>query len=447
MRQSPRGRTPSGVSIFGLGYVGCVNAAGFSAWGHTVIGVDVNPAKVDEILKGGSPIVEPGLNELIRTGVRRGRLTATTRAAEAVKKTAVSFVCVGTPGEASGRPRPDYIQKVCAQIGRVLKTKRGYHLIAIRCTSLPGTVERAARIIGRASGKKEGSGFGVCSHPEFLREGTAVSDFRKPPFTIVGVRRPRDGEIMKRLYGSVPGEFIETDVEVAEMIKYTSNAYHAVKVTFANEIGALCRSAGVDSHKVMEIFARDTKLNVSRAYLKPGFAFGGSCLPKDIRALSYMARSRHLTLPLLASAVSSNEEQIRALLERIAALGEKRVGILGLAFKSGTDDLRESPMVRVVEWLIGKGYQVRIFDPNVQLSRLIGANRAFIEKEIPHIASLMAEDAAEVVRDSRVILVGNREDAYLGALKNLKRNQRVIDLVGLLPPGAKAPGRWEGLYW
>lgn len=438
---------PLGISIFGLGYVGCVNAACLSSSGHRVFGIDINEAKVEEILRGGSPIVEPKLRQLLARGVRSGTLTATTDAAAAIRKSSISLICVGTPSGPDGGPTFDHLFNVCRQIGRILKEKKRYHLVAIRSTCLPGTAARAAKVIERASGRKEGEGFGVCSNPEFLREGSAISDFRNPPFTVVGSRRGKDAKLLHRMYEGVKGEFIETAVEVAEMIKYASNSYHAVKVTFANEIGALCGAMGIDSHAVMEIFAKDTKLNVSRAYLKPGFAFGGSCLPKDVRALDYLSRRLHTDTPLLGSALVSNEKQVRALVQRIARLGSRKVGILGLAFKSGTDDLRESPMVHVAEWLIGKGYNLRIFDPNVQLSRLIGANRAFIEREIPHIASLMAGSPGEVVRDSRVLVVGNREQAYLNALKGLRRGQTVIDLVRLIPPGTKLAGRLEGLYW
>jgi len=439
--------TRARVSIFGMGYVGCVNAACLSARGHKVVGVDVNPDKVAEILRGRSPIVEPHLTDLLRRGLRRGRLTATTDPDAAVAASSISFVCVGTPSAANGRPGFDHILKVCRQIGRALSRKRGYHLVAIRSTSLPGTVEKAARIIARASGKKEGAGFGVCSHPEFLREGTAVADFNAPPYTIAGVSRPRDASILRALYTGVRGEFVVTDVEVAEMIKYASNSFHAVKVTFANEIGMLCRTAGIDSHRVMEIFCRDTKLNLSAAYLRPGFAFGGSCLPKDLRALGFLARSRHVDAPLLGSATISNDAQIRAVVERIARFASKKVGVLGLSFKSGTDDLRESPMVRVVEWLIGKGYRVRIYDPNVSLSQLIGANRAFIEREIPHIASLMAESPEEVIAASDIIVVGNRDPSYVKPLHAVRRRQVVLDLVRLVPEGEGLAGRYEGLYW
>lgn len=437
------------VSIFGLGYVGCVNAACLAARGHRVVGVDVNPEKVAEVAKGGSPIVEPELGALLRKGARSGRITATTDPAEAVAASRVSFVCVGTPGDATGRPTFEHMLSVCRQIGEALRPLRrhGYHLIALRSTSLPGTVARAVRILERASGLKEGIHFGVCSHPEFLREGSAVEDFNRPSFTVVGVRRRRDGEILRKLYRGIPGEFVVTEVETSEMIKYACNSYHAVKVTFANEIGILCKAAGIDSHAVMEIFCRDTKLNVSRAYLMPGQAFGGSCLPKDVRALNFLARDAHLEAPLLAATMASNDAQIRAVLDRIAAFGSKQIGILGLAFKSGTDDLRESPMVRIVESLIGRGFQVRIFDPSVHLSRLIGANRAFIEREIPHLASLMTEGAGEVVAASDVLVLGNRDASYLKALRSARRGQTILDLVRLLPPGWKSPARWEGLYW
>jgi len=435
------------ISVFGLGYVGCVNAACFSARGHAVVGVDVNAQKVEEIRRGGSPIVEPRLAEMLRRGVKKGLLTATTDAARAVAGSDVSLVCVGTPSLPSGQPTFDHILGVCREIGRALKKKRSYHLVVIRSTSLPGTVARAAKQIQKASGKKEGAGFGVCSNPEFLREGTAVADFLAPPMTVVGVRRDADADIMREIYRGISGEFVRTAVEVSEMIKYASNAYHAVKVTFANEIGVLASALGIDSHEVMEIFARDTKLNISRAYLKPGFAFGGSCLPKDLRALAYLARSVHKEAPLLTSTLVSNEAQIRALVQRIAALKSRKVAILGLAFKAGTDDLRESPLVRVAEWLIGKGYQLRIYDPSVSLARLIGANRAFIEKEIPHIATLMADSPAEAVAGAGIVVVGNRDETYLEALKSLKKGQVALDLVRLLPPGAKLRGRWEGLYW
>jgi len=438
-------RTP--LSIFGLGYVGCVNAACFSARGHAVIGVDVNSRKVEEISQGVSPIVEPRLTGLLRKGVRTGLLKTTTAPAEAVAASDISLICVGTPSLASGEPDSAHILEVCRQIGRALGRKQAYHLVVIRSTSLPGTVHRAAKAIEKAAGRSEGNGFGVCSNPEFLREGTAVADFLKPPMTVVGVRGEKDERILRELYRGIGGEFISTEVEAAEMIKYACNSYHAVKVTFANEIGILCAALGIDSHRVMDIFARDTKLNISKAYLRPGFAFGGSCLPKDLRALGYLARSLHREAPLLGATLVSNEAQIRALVERISGIRSRDVGFLGLAFKAGTDDLRESPLVRVAEWLYGKGYRLRIYDPNVSVSRLIGANRAYIEKEIPHIASLMADSPAQAIEGAGIVIVGNRDEAYLEALKDLKKGQVALDLVRLLPPGTKLRGRWEGLHW
>ncbi|HMF59972.1 MAG TPA: UDP-glucose/GDP-mannose dehydrogenase family protein, partial [Vicinamibacterales bacterium] len=386
------------VSVFGLGYVGSVSAASFAADGHTVIGVDVNPEKVASLNEGRSPIVEKGLDELIRTAAANGSLRATTDTVEAVNATDLSLLCVGTPSRKNGSLDLSYLERVCQQIGEALKAKADYHVVVVRSTVLPGTThEVVIPALEQASGKEYGTGFGVTVNPEFLREGTALHDFRNPPLTLVGHNYASDAAPTEALYARVDAPLVNTSIRTAEMMKYASNTWHALKVCYANEIGNLCKRLDIDSHEVMDIFCRDEKLNLSSYYMKPGFAFGGSCLPKDVRALQYRAKEVDLDLPVIQSILGSNQLQIQHALEQVMESGAKRVGLLGFSFKAGTDDLRESPIVILAEALLGKGYKLRIFDRNVSIARLVGANKDYITRQIPHLSSLLCEDIDEVL--------------------------------------------------
>ena len=375
------------ISIFGLGYVGTVSAGCLAREGHEVIGVDPLRTKVDLINSGKSPIIEAEIGEILAEAVRTGRLRATENQDEAINHTELSFVCVGTPSQANGNLDLTYIRRVCELIGRALKNKSSRHTVVIRSTILPGTMrDIVIPTLEECSGKKAGVDFGVCNNPEFLREGSAVMDFDSPPKTVIGQFDRESGELLATLYSKLDAPFIRTDLETAEMVKYVDNTWHALKIGFANEIGNICKSSGIDAHAVMKIFCQDKKLNISPAYLMPGFAFGGSCLPKDLRALAYKAKSQDLHLPIMSAILPSNELQISKGLRLITEKGHRRIGILGFSFKSGTDDLRESPMIEVIEHLIGKGYDLRIFDRNVSIASLVGANRDFILNRIPHIS-------------------------------------------------------------
>jgi GDP-mannose 6-dehydrogenase len=436
------------VSVFGLGYVGSVSAASFAADGHQVVGVDVNPAKVATVNEGRSPIVEPGLDELMRTAHENGCLRATTSTADAVASTELSLVCVGTPSRRNGSLDLTYLERVCEQIGDALREKTDYHVVVIRSTVLPGTThEVVIPALERRSGKAYGEGFGVSVNPEFLREGTALKDFRHPPLTLVGHNHAADAAGTVHLYQAVDAPLVTTSIRVAEMMKYTSNAWHALKVCFANEIGNLCKRLDVDSHEVMSIFCRDDKLNLSPYYLKPGFAFGGSCLPKDVRALQYRAKEVDLDMPVIQSILGSNRLQIDHALDLVIQSGRKRVGLLGFSFKAGTDDLRESPMVILAEALLGKGYHLTIYDRNVSLARLVGANKEYIETQIPHLSSLLCESLDEVIDSSDVIVIGNPAPEFVDAVQRCRGDQLVIDLVRLPLEHANLSARYEGICW
>lgn len=434
------------LSIFGLGYVGTVCAACLASE-HTVVGVDVNMAKVDSMNSGVAPIVETKLPELFTQGYQAKRLSATTSAAEAIHSTDVSLICVGTPSQANGNLDLTYMKRVCEQIGAALQNKASQHLVVLRSTMLPGTTEDLLiPILELHSGKRVGAGFDVCYNPEFLREGTSVYDFYNPPKIVVGEREQGTGEPLLQLYAGIDAPVIRTSIRVAEMAKYCDNAFHALKVSFANEIGNLCKKMGVDSHDVMTVFCEDKKLNLSPAYLKPGFAFGGSCLPKDLRALAYQAKRFDLESPVLNAILESNAAQIQLGIQMIRRLGKKRIGFLGMAFKPDTDDLRESPLVEVIETLLGKGYFIRIYDRNVSTSRLIGANRRFIEEHIPHLSSLLVEDTEELAAQADVIVIGYQSPEFVPFLQSLRTDQTVIDLARLAKQVTTA-ARYEGVCW
>jgi GDP-mannose 6-dehydrogenase len=436
------------VSVFGLGYVGSVSAASFAADGHTVIGVDVNPDKVASLNEGRSPIVEKGLDELIRAGSASRSLRATTSTEEAVRASDLSLLCVGTPSRKNGSLDLSYLERVCEQIGTALKQKDAYHVVVVRSTVLPGTThELVIPTLERASGKQYGTGFGVTVNPEFLREGTAIHDFRHPPLTLVGHNYKSDAAPTEALYGRVDAPLVNTSIRTAEMIKYASNTWHALKVCFANEIGNLCKRVGIDSHEVMDIFCRDEKLNLSSYYMKPGFAFGGSCLPKDVRALQYRAKEVDLQMPVIQAILGSNQLQIQHALEQVIESGRKRVGLLGFSFKAGTDDLRESPIVILAEALLGKGYDLRIYDRNVSIARLVGANKEYINTQIPHLSSLLCESLDDVLDHAEVIVVGNAAPEFSDALKRTRPDQVIVDLVRVKADRRDIPGQYQGICW
>jgi GDP-mannose 6-dehydrogenase len=435
------------LAVFGLGYVGCVSAGCFAKEGHQVIGVDVNPAKVEIVNGGASPIVEPGVAELIRDMVSAGRLRATTNSGAAIDDSDVSLVCVGTPSKANGSLDLTYVSKVCQEIGTSLKTKKTRHVVVIRSTMLPGTVDSlVVPTLEEYSGKKASTDFGVCINPEFLREGTSLKDFYAPPFTLIGSDDETTAATVRQLYDGIEARVFITALKTAEMVKYVCNCFHALKVSFANEIGNLCKGVGIDSHEVMNVFCQDTKLNLSPYYLKPGFAFGGSCLPKDLRAINYKAKELDTEIPVLSSILPSNRLQIERAVDMVLKTGKKRVGVLGFSFKAGTDDLRESPMVTLIETLIGKGLQLSIYDRDVSLARLFGANKEYIEREIPHIAQLMRESIDEVLRDSDVVIIGNKAEEFRRIESGLSENQIVIDLVRLFDK-TSIDDSYQGICW
>lgn len=435
------------ISVFGLGYVGTISAGCLAKEGHQVIGVDVHPTKVDMINAGQTPIIEAEIGEIIADVVAQGRLTATTSSSKAVKQSDVSLVCVGTPSMENGDLDLAFVERVCREIGKSLASKGGYHVVVMRSTMLPGSMHDVViPTLEQVAEKEAGRDFGVCINPEFLREGTAVYDFYHPPKTVVGVDDERVGDLFHSLYKDLPGPKIQTDIRTAEIVKYADNVWHAVKICFANEIGNICKELEIDSHDVMDIFCKDNKLNISPYYLKPGFAFGGSCLPKDVRALTYKGKMLDLELPILNAILSSNRYQVQRGLQRIMGYGKKRIGILGFSFKAGTDDLRESPVVDVIETLLGKGYAIKIYDHSVNLARLVGANRQFIEERIPHIAKLMAESLEEVLEHGDVLVVGNKSEEFKIIEQKVRPGQIVIDLVRLWENSQVFAG-YEGICW
>jgi GDP-mannose 6-dehydrogenase len=438
----------SSVSVFGLGYVGCVSSACFAREGHTVIGVDVNPTKVALVNSGRSTIVEEGIAELVSNVVASGRLRATTSVAEAVHATEISLVCVGTPSASNGALDLSYVERVCFEIGEALRDKQGFHTIVIRSTVLPGTVHGVATpAIERGSGKKAGEHFGVCSNPEFLREGTSIKDFFDPPFTLIGADSAPAADAVKGLYAGLEAPVHVVAVRVAEMVKYACNCYHGLKVGFANEIGNICKALEVDSHEVMRIFCEDRKLNISAAYLKPGFAFGGSCLPKDLRAVTHKARELDIETPILRATLDSNRRQIERAFSMIQQTGARRIGMLGMSFKPGTDDLRESPLVSLIELMVGKGMELAIYDKDVSEAQLIGANKDYIEGEIPHIWSLMRGSAREVIEHGDVVVVGNATGEIRALGEQRFAGKQIVDLARLFSRKPVDAVRYDGICW
>jgi GDP-mannose 6-dehydrogenase len=436
------------ISIFGLGYVGCVTAACLADDGHRVIGVDINPYKVDLINAGKSPLIEPGLQERIGKAVQAGCLSACGDVDEAVLASDISLICVGTPSNENGSLDIQHVKNVCKQIAIALGHKGQYHVVVIRSTVLPGTVEdQLVPILEKFSGLNAGQDFGVCMNPEFLREGTAVEDYYTPSFIVIGEIDARSGEALESIYTKVNAPLFHTAIKNAEMVKYACNAFHALKITFANEIGRVCKAHGMDGQEVMDIFIQDKQLNISPAYLRPGFAFGGSCLPKDVRALTYRAKQVDAECNVLNAILPSNQRQIALAVRMVERTGFKKVAILGLSFKPNTDDLRESPAIVLAETLLGRGYQVRIFDDQVQLSQLIGANKAFIEKELPHIASIMCDVLEEVVAVSDVVVITHGGKVFAGIPEMLNTDQVLIDLVGKSKSDPARKALYDGIAW
>jgi len=427
--------------------VGCVSAACFAKAGHLVIGVDVNPTKVEIINNGKSPIVEEGIRELIGDVVSSGRLRATTDSTQAILDSDLSLVCVGTPSNSNGSLDVRHVEQVCREIGLALKGKGSRHAVIIRSTMLPGTVENTVvPALEETSGKKAVKEFGICINPEFLREGSSLKDFHAPPFTLIGADDRETAASVHELYSGISAPIFVTSLKTAEMVKYVCNCFHALKVSFANEVGNICKALDIDSHEVMKVFCQDTKLNLSPYYLTPGFAFGGSCLPKDLRAINYKAKDLDVQVPVLSAILPSNRLQVERAVDMVLRTGKKKVGVLGFSFKAGTDDLRESPMVTLIETLIGKGLRLAIYDRDVSLARLFGANKEYIEREIPHISELMRGSVEDVLKDSEVIIIGNKAEEFRGVESRLSDGQIVIDLVRILqaPTGA---GSYQGICW
>jgi GDP-mannose 6-dehydrogenase len=436
------------ISVFGLGYVGSVSAACFANNGHKVIGVDVNKTKVNMINAGKALIIEPELSELTATAVVKGNLRATDNTKEAILASDLSFVCVGTPSKKNNSLDLQYVKRVCEEIGHALKEKKGDHVIACRSTMFPGSMRNVViPTLEKFSGKKEGKDFNVCINPEFMMEGTAVYDFYNPPKNVIGTVDARGCDMLVELntsYTNMPTFCL--DIEAAELIKYCDNIWHALKVCYANEIGNVCKELGIDSHQVMDVFCQDTKLNLSAYYLKPGFAFGGSCLPKDLRAFLYESQNLDLALPIIAAVIPSNKLQIENALNMIMNQGNKQIGILGFSFKANTDDLRESPVVELIERLIGKGYELTLFDSSVTEAKLYGANREYLLHRIPHISQLMVSSIDEVLANSKTIVVGNKAKEFQTITERIREDQVIIDLVRIKEKFPQSK-QYEGICW
>ncbi len=436
------------ISIFGLGYVGAVSMACLARDGHEITGVDIDRNKLELIRSGHSPIIETGIVELMREVVTAGRIQVTDDAAEAISSTDLSFICVGTPSRPNGSQSLEALKRCCEQIGAALKLKSSHHTVVIRSTVEPGTVEEIVLpILEQHSGKTSPDGFSICFQPEFLREGSSIKDYDNPPMTVFGAQGAGAGTQLRELFAHLPCEIIETDIRTAEALKYACNTFHALKITFANEMGRIFQALGSDSQRVMELLCEDKQLNISKAYLRPGFAFGGSCLPKDLKALLYLAKTHDVNLPMLSGLLPSNQTQIDHALATVLDRGKRDIGVVGLSFKSGTDDLRESPLVTLVEGLIGKGMRVKIYDPEVRVSRLVGANKRYIDEVIPHIGDSMCETIEETVRDTDVVVIGLSDAHIIDELYGFATSKQFfLDLVGI-PEPERLKGEYRGICW
>ena len=417
------------ISIFGLGYIGCVSLGCLAKRGHHLIGVDVNPIKVQQINSGLATIIENEISEIILDCHNRKLITATTDVAHAVVNTDISIIAVGTPSSLNGHLDLSYIFKVAEQIGLALKEKSSFHTIAIRSTVMPGTVSKFASIVEEYSGKNKNNDFAVVSNPEFLREGTAVHDYLNPPLTLVGVENEHAKKIMSELYADIKAELVFTSIKIAEIIKYVNNTFHALKISFANEIGNICSALEIDSHEVMDVFCKDKQLNISPYYLKPGFSYGGSCLPKDLKGLQTLAHDLKIEVPVISSIDKTNNLQIQRAISFIQQSGAKKLGFLGLSFKAGTDDLRNSPAVTLIETMLGKGYGIKIYDTNVKLSYLTGTNKEYIDKYIPHLSNLMVDQIEDILENTDLIILNNNEPEYAQLLNNYSGNIKLLDMV------------------
>jgi GDP-mannose 6-dehydrogenase len=434
------------ISIFGLGYVGCVSLGCLARNGHHVTGVDVSQTKVDQINSGLATIIEKDIDRIIAEEHKKGMIKATTNFNQAILDTDVSIIAVGTPSSNTGHLNLNYIFKVAENFGQVLKEKKDFHVIAIRSTVLPGTSEKFASIVEQFSGKKKNVDFAMVSNPEFLREGTAVYDYDHPPVTLLGSEHTGAAEKVASIYRHLPAEVVITDVKVAELMKYVNNTFHALKVSFANEIGNICSALQIDSHKVMEIFCKDKELNISPYYFKPGFAYGGSCLPKDLKGLQTLAHDLYVKTPLIESIEKTNQLQVSRAVELIQETGKRKLGFLGLSFKAGTDDLRNSPAVTLIETLLGKGYEIAIYDKNVHLSKLTGTNKEYIDTHIPHLSKLMKPTIKELFEGSELIIVNNKEQEYIDTLTNMETDHPVIDMVRM-PDMVRKKKNYKGINW
>ena len=436
------------ISIFGLGYVGTVSAACLARDGHHVIGVDIDANKLAMLRDGRSPIIEAGMRALVAEVVASGRVEVTDDAAAAVRESELSFVCVSTPARPNGSQDLRALERLGVEMGRALATKSTPHVIVVRSTVLPGTVDGVfAPLVERHSGRRCGDDFDICFQPEFLREGTSIRDYDAPPLTVIGAESDRPVRQLRELFGKLPCTFVVCGVRTAEMLKYVCNAFHALKISFANEIGRICQALEIDAHAVMDLVCLDTQLNISTAYLRPGFAFGGSCLPKDLRALLHAAARHDVDIPVLSGVRESNETHLHHGIDTVLATGATSVGMLGLSFKGGTDDLRDSPLVAMAEHFVGKGLKVRIYDPEVNVSRLVGANRRYIDQSIPHIGLLMCSEPGPVIDESDVLVVGLRTPAVLRELvARCRDNQVIVDLVQL-PNREELRGQYRGVCW
>lgn len=433
------------ISIFGLGYVGCVSLGCLAKNGHHVIGVDVNATKINLINSGKPTIIEKDIDQIINEQYERGFIEASNDYNYAIKNTDISIVAVGTPSTPKGHLKLDYIFNVAENFAESLQYKSSFHIIAIRSTILPGTCNKFADIIESRSNKKRNIDFAIVDNPEFLREGTAVYDYYHPPLTLIGSDNREASEKVAELYKELPAEIIITNLEVAEIMKYVNNTYHALKISFANEIGNICKAININSHEVMDIFCKDHQLNISSYYLRPGFAYGGSCLPKDLKALQTLAHDHYISVPVIENIGNTNSIQVERSIEYLKQYKSKRIGFLGISFKAGTDDLRNSPAVSLIESLLGKGFIIQIYDRNIELSRLTGTNKEYIDVHIPHLSKLMSGDLNKVIDQSEVIVVTTKEKEFIPALLEVKEKP-IIDMV-YLGKEFIAKDNYYGINW